>query len=188
MTLTLRLATAEDVDTVVRILIASKEASFPDTVDDHDRDVPFWTSRWHGYITRGSKAQQSLGDGWVFLAEIEGRAVGYVAYHHTTRHGTDAELQNIYVLKDAQRHGVGTRLLGVVAHRLRADGSQSMCVGYDAGSPYTRFYFKHGAVEIAPGAPWAAWHDVTALAARLPAPDGRLMTELSRPRSWWRRG
>jgi GNAT superfamily N-acetyltransferase len=112
----LRRATAHDTDAIVRILIASKEASFPETIDAHDRDVPFWTDRWRRYITKGSRAQQSLGDGWVFIAELGGMPVGYVAYHHTRRHGTDAELQNIYVLKEAQGQGIGTHLLGVVAH------------------------------------------------------------------------
>jgi GNAT superfamily N-acetyltransferase len=182
MRLQIRRAAAGDTDTVVSILIASKIASFPGTVDDHDRDVAFWSRRWRGYITSGSRAQQSLGDGWVFLAELDGVAVGYIAYHHTKRLGTDAELQNIYLLKDAQRQGIGTHLLGVVAHRLQADGSRTMCVGFDAGSPYTRFYFKHGAVETAPGAPWAIWHDVGSLAARVPRPPDELMTDLgSRP-------
>ena len=67
MTPRIRLAKVGDTDTVVRILIASKEESFPDTVDDHDRDERFWADRWRGYIANGSRAQKSLGDGWVFL-------------------------------------------------------------------------------------------------------------------------
>jgi GNAT superfamily N-acetyltransferase len=114
----IRRAGVDDTGTIVRILIASKEASFPDTIDDHDRDVRFWTHRWSGYIANGSRAQQSRGDGWVYLAELDGVAVGYAAYHHTTRHGTDAELQSIYVLKEAQGQGIGTHLLGTIAHRL----------------------------------------------------------------------
>ena len=172
----IRLASAADTDTVVRILIASKEKSFPDTIGDHDRDVGFWTDRWHGYITSGSRAQMSRGDGWVFIADVDGQPVGYVAYHHTARHGTDAELQNIYLLKEYQRQGIGTHLLGVVAHRLAADGSRTMCVGFDKFGPYKQFYFKHGAVELAPGAPWAIWDDVPALAARLPKPPASLLT------------
>lgn len=184
----IRRASVEDTGTVVGILIASKEASFPGTIDDHDRDVPFWTRRWQVYIERGSHAQQSRGDGWVFLAEVQGVAVGYVAYHHTTRHGTDAELQNIYVLKEWQGRGVGTRLLGTVAHRLDADGSRTMCVGYDADSPYTRFYRKYGAVEVAPDSPWAIWSDVGELASRLPRPPDELMIELhAQPVPWFRR-
>jgi GNAT superfamily N-acetyltransferase len=184
----IRRANVADVDTVVRILIDSKEASFPETIDDHDRDVPFWTRRWSGYISSGSRARQSRGDGWVFLAEVDGVPVGYVAYHHTTRHGTDAELQNIYVLKDQQGRGVGAHLLGVVAHRLHADGSRMMCVGHDADSPYKRFYMKYGAVETEPGSPWAIWHDVGALASRLPRPADALMAGLrERPTSWLQR-
>ena len=190
MALHIRRAVADDTNTVVSILIASKEASFPDTIDPHDRDVSFWTHRWHGYITRGSQAQKSLGDGWVFLAELDGVAVGYAAYHHTTRLGTDAELQNIYVLKGAQRQGVGRHLLGTLAHRLHADGSKRMCVGYDADSPYKRFYLKYGAVETGPNAPWAIWHDLGVLAGRLPRPHEDLMAGLraERPswfRQWW---
>lgn len=180
-----------DAGTVVRILIASKEASFPDTIEEHDRDVAFWTRRWRDYIVRGRVPLQPFGDGWVFLAEVAGAPVAYVAYHHTRRLGTDAELQNIYVLKEWQGRGVGTHLLGVVAHRLHADGSRSMCVGYDSNSPYKRFYVKHGAVETEPGSPWAIWHDLGVLAARLPRPPESLMAHLhgglGRFRIRWRR-
>jgi len=82
---------------------------------------------------RGSVPFSIFGDGWVFLAA--------------------AELQNIYLLKEWQGQGIGTHLLGIVAHRLAADGSRSMCVGYDSNSPYKRFYFKYGAIETAPASP-----------------------------------
>lgn len=188
--LEIRRAGIRDADTVVRILIASKEASFPDTIEDHDRDVAFWTRRWRDYIARGRLPFSILGDGWVFLAEVGEVPVGYIAYHHTRRLETDAELQNIYVLKEWQRKGIGTSLLSVVAHRLAADGSRSMCVGYDSNSPYKNFYFSHGAIEASPGAPWSIWHDVPALASRLPTPPADLMTDLrghpQRVRRWFR--
>ena len=184
----IRRARPDDTDTVVRILIASKEGSFPDTIEDHDRDVAFWTRRWRDYLVRGSLPFSFLGDGWAFLAEVDGAPVGYVAYHHTRRLGTDAELQNIYLLKEWQGKGIGTHLLGVVSHRLAADGSESMCVGYDSNSPYKRFYLKHGAVETSPGAPWAIWHDVKELATRLPRPREELLLELGGQPRWMRRG
>lgn len=184
----IRRADIRDVDTVVRILIASKEASSPDTIDAHDRDLSFWTSRWRDYITRGSIPFALFGDGWVFLAEVAGTPVGFIAYHHTRRLGTDAELQNIYLLREWQAIGIGTRLLGVVAHRLAADGSTSVCVGYDSNSPYKRFYFKHGAVEISPGAPWSIWHDIPLLASRLPRPQPDLMSQLAGQPRWLRPG
>lgn len=54
MTTIIRRARVDDTDTVVRILIASKEVSFPDTIDAHDRDVGFGTDGWRGYISSGS--------------------------------------------------------------------------------------------------------------------------------------
>ena len=182
----IRRAGIRDSDTIVRILIASKEASFPETIDDHDRDVAFWTRRWRDYIARGSLPFSILGDGWVFIAEVERVAVGYIAYHHTNRLGTDAELQNIYILKEWQGKGIGTQLLAVVAHRLAADGSRSMCVGYDSDSPYRRFYLKHGAIETSPGAPWSTWQDVPKLASRLPRPPAELMMDLRGQPRWLR--
>ena len=89
------------------------------------------------------------------------------------------------MLKDWQGRGIGTHLLGTIAHRLQADGSRRMCVGYDSESRYKRFYMKHGAVELAPGSPWAIWHDLAGLAARLPAPNGELMTGLQKEARWW---
>lgn len=53
-----------------------------------------------------------FGDGWVYIAESSGEPVAYVAYHHTRRLGTDAELQSIYILREWQGKGVGTHLLG----------------------------------------------------------------------------
>lgn len=157
----LRDATPADAGAIAALLIATKESSVPELTDDHDRDVGYWTDRWRRYLADGSRAQMSRGDGFAILAEMDGRPVGFAAYHHTTRHSTDAELESIYVLKAAQARGVGTELLRTVAARLCADGSASLCVGYDPRNPYRRFYVRHGAVEVNPH--WAVWRDLPAL-------------------------
>jgi GNAT superfamily N-acetyltransferase len=163
----IREASPTDAEAIVAVLIASKEASFPDLVDEHDRNGPFWTNRWRSYLAEGSRAQMSRGDGFALVAEVGSRAVGFAAFHHTARHGTDAELESIYLLKEAQGSGLGSELLRRIAVRLRADGSRSMCVGYNPRNPYKRFYLKHGAIEINPH--WAVWRDLGALCASGPA-------------------
>ena len=162
MELHLREAGPTDTDVLVGILIASKVGSIPQLIGEHDRDEAFWTDRWRSYLNDGSRAQGSLGDGFALPAELSGKAVAFAAWHHTTRHGTNAELESIYVVHSAQRAGVGTALLRAVASRLLADGSRSLCVGYDPRSPYKRFYFKHGAVELNPH--WAIWRPLDTLA------------------------
>jgi GNAT superfamily N-acetyltransferase len=160
---TLRLATEYDVDTIVELLIAVKEQSLAALITDHDRNAPFWRERWRRYIVEGSSAQYARGDGWAFLAEVDGWPIGFAAYHHTARHGADAELQAIYVLHEMQGLGVGSQLLRRIARRLVADGSRTMCVGYDPRNPYKWFYARHGAVEIDPH--WSIWRDLGRLAA-----------------------
>jgi ribosomal protein S18 acetylase RimI-like enzyme len=157
-----RIATDEDVAGIVRVLIATKATCLP-AMSEQDRDVAFWTARWRSYILDGSKAQLASGDSTTFIVEQDSRPVAFAAYHHTRRHGTDAELQSIYVLPDAQRRGIGSALLRLIAERLVADGSASMCVGYSPENPYKQFYLKHGAVELDPH--WAVWRNLPELAA-----------------------
>ena len=155
-------ARPEDAAALVRVLIATKQESFPQPVDPHDLDFNFWRDRWQRYLRHGSSAQKSVGDGFAILAKRDSEIVGFAGYHHTRRWNCDAELESIYVRLRWQRRGVGTALLREICQRLRADGSQSLCVGYSPGNPYKRFYLKHGAVEINPH--WAVWRP-------LPAPD-----------------
>lgn len=154
----IRPATPADAELIADLLVAAKEGSFPTLLDAQDRDVPFWVNRWRRYLGEGSPAQMSRGDGFAFLVERAGHAVGFAAYHHTRRHETDVELQAIYLLPVAQGQGLGTALLNTIGGLAYADGSRSMCVGYDSRNPYKRFYLKHGAMEINPH--WAVWRDI----------------------------
>ena len=125
--------------------------------------------------------------GWESFRASGRRAPDPNSHRGSDQLGSDAELQNIHALNEWQGRGIGTRLLGVITHRLAADGSRSMCVGYDSESPYRRFYLKHGAVETSPGALWPIRHDDPALASRLPA-QPELMTDLAGQPRWLRPG
>jgi GNAT superfamily N-acetyltransferase len=156
--LQIRLATIDDVEAIVGIYVATKMDSLPELIEDYDRNLSFLTNRWRSYIQEGSCAQMATGDSFTFLATANGQSVGFAAYHHTRRHDTQAELQSLYVRKEAQGHGIGTQLLHHIAVRLIEEGSTTMCVGYDPRNPYRRFYHKYGAVEINPH--WSYWPDV----------------------------
>jgi GNAT superfamily N-acetyltransferase len=90
--------------------------------------------------------------------------------------GFDAELHAIYILKHAQRHGVGRGLVAEWAALAVARGFRSAVVRVLAANPACGFYQRLGArrikeahLEIA-GQPypevWYAWDDLSALAAR----------------------
>jgi GNAT superfamily N-acetyltransferase len=169
--ITFRDAGPEDADQIVHLLIRTKEESLPALTDDHDRNFAFWHDRWRRYIRDGAggRVQKALGDSCMVLAERGGRLVGFAAYHHTRRWHCDAELESMYVSPDCQHQGIGTELLRVIIERLRAEGSSSMCVGYNPRNPYKRFYWKHGATEINPH--WAAWRSLPEIGGRTPRPE-----------------
>jgi GNAT superfamily N-acetyltransferase len=158
--LLLRDARPDDAADVARLLIRTKEESWPGPIDPHDQDFDFWHNRWRAYIAEGSRAQKSLGDGFVILALVDGEFAGFAGYHHTRRWDCHAELESIYVRLRYQRRGIGTALLREIIRRLAAEGSQSLCVGYAPHNPYRQFYRKHGAVEINPH--WAVWRILSA--------------------------
>lgn len=163
LSLRIRPAAVDDVDAVVAIYCASKLASLPELIADYDRDTALLAARSRRYIAEGSTAQMATGDGFVLIAEFEGAPAGYAAYHYARRHNTEAELQSSYMLKETQGRGIGTAPLRRIADRLVAEGTGSMCVGYEPGNPYKRFYARHGAVEINPH--WAYWPDLLVIGA-----------------------
>jgi len=157
----IRRAEAADATAIAETYLSAKRLSLPELLIDRDYDLAFQVQRWTSYIVDGSRAQFAKGDGWVFLAEAEGAVVGYVAWHSTSRHGVEAELQSLYVLKEFQNIGVGSTLLIHAAGDVLDHDLRSMCVGFDPANPYKQFYFKHGALPL--GEHWAVWRDVSAI-------------------------
>lgn len=70
----------------------------------------------------------------VYVAEADGRAVGFLAL------GADV-LEQLYVLPDFQRRGIGSNLLAV-AKRLRPEGFRLYVFQRNDGA--RRFYERHG--------------------------------------------
>jgi GNAT superfamily N-acetyltransferase len=100
----------------------------------------------------------------VGFVAFDGEAmVGYVAGHHSTRMGAQAEVEYLFVAPSHRRRGVATDLLRHTARWFVETGATDVIVNADADSP--------GAVEVylACGAErvhkyWLRWIDVTAFA------------------------
>lgn len=109
------------------------------------------------YLAGEHHPQHALAPRGLWLAEVAGTAVGYVAGHLTERFGCEGELQWIYVTPDFRRAGVGSSLLRLVAEWFVEHGAHRVCVdvGDDAARP---FYRRHGAVELLPH--WLVWSDI----------------------------
>lgn len=87
------------------------------------------------------------GGSLVFVAEWDGRVVGF-AHGGASREavgGCDAELYAIYLLKEAQKRGIGAELLKAVATALLERNFKSMAVWVLEQNRSRSFYEKTGA-------------------------------------------
>ncbi|MGQ0815993.1 MAG: GNAT family N-acetyltransferase [Gemmatimonadota bacterium] len=76
-----------------------------------DADSGPGDARMRAYFEGQHHPQQALLPRTGFVAVRDGRVVGYIAGHLTTRHGCDGEVQYLYVAPTHRRHGVAVGLL-----------------------------------------------------------------------------
>ena len=84
----------------------------------------------------------------VFVAEDAGIVKGFACGNRLAppKHGLDAELTAIYLARDCQRAGIGTRLLGAVAGTLQSRGATGLLTWVIAANrPARTFYESLGA-------------------------------------------
>ena len=87
----------------------------------------------------------------VFVAEDDGDVVGFVSGGATREpvEEFDAELFAIYLLRDAQRRGIGMALLRRLAGSLKARGFRSMMAWVLEDNSSGGFYSRSGGVRVA---------------------------------------
>lgn len=114
---------------------------------------------------------------FLLVAETQGEIVGF-AYGGPERSGDDVyrgEIYALYVLPAYQRRGIGRKLVGASARRLRQAGMSNLLIWALAANPFRQFYEAVGGqpvrargVEI--GGVWLqgvgyGWPDLRPLAA-----------------------
>ena len=120
-------------------------------------------ARMLAYLTGQHHPQQALPPRGLWLAEVDGSPIGYVAGHLTRRYGCDGELQWIYVTSGHRRMRVASTLLELLAAWFVEHGAHRVCV--DVGDDDARpFYRRHGAVEL--NRHWMVWNDIATVLRR----------------------
>ncbi|UBM58155.1 GNAT family N-acetyltransferase [Marinilongibacter aquaticus] len=83
--------------------------------------------------------------GHVFLvAELEGEALGFIAFEHNYQTQAKAKIHKIYLLPESQGKGVGRTLIEAVAERAIQKGEMLLSLNVNRFNKATRFYEKVG--------------------------------------------
>lgn len=173
---TIRLANNDDVLEMAKVHIASWRETYPGMLPDPmlaRLSIANEAIRWQRMLDR----PLAWGGSIAFVAEKQGIIVGYGSCGGQRTellrdHGFTAEIGELYILRNAQRQGAGSRLIKCMAAALlqREHRAMSLWVLEENG-PARRFYErlggaliarKHrGLAEVAYG-----WSDLRQLAAR----------------------
>jgi ribosomal protein S18 acetylase RimI-like enzyme len=142
----IREATAIDAESISRVRVASWRAAYRGIIDDAYLDALSVEAGRERYLRSFDPAPAA---GFTRVAaDDEGRVVGFATGGAARGAGVpprEGEVWMIYLLPDAQRHGLGTRLLRSMARGLDRRGLGSMAVWALARNlPARGFYERLG--------------------------------------------
>jgi ribosomal protein S18 acetylase RimI-like enzyme len=172
--MTIRRATVDDADALAFVHVSSWRSTYPGIVDQQYIDslsVEDRSTAWRARLVVDPPTMD------IFVADLPNRGiVGFVAGGRI-RHaepGFDAELYAIYLLKEAQRGGIGRQLTRAWAECAIERGFHAAVVRVLAANPACGFYERLGGRKIkeamltiaAREYPelWYAWDDLGVLA------------------------
>lgn len=158
------LASKADIDELTQVEIESKKQSIPEFIEDFEIDFASRHFRWSTYFDKQSP-KTSKPERRILKAVNNIRIIGYLAGHLSTRYNMDAEIQSVYILKQEQNNGIGTKLLAEFVKWLISLDARTLCVGFNPGNPYKAFYLKHGGQYL--NEHWIFWPDITQLLKEL---------------------
>ena len=95
----------------------------------------------------------------IFVADLEGAVVGFVAGHRTTRHGCQGELEWIDVVAAHRRRGIAGKMVVALAGWFVERQALRVCIDVKPENLVARgLYSKYGARPLNPY--WMVWDDV----------------------------
>lgn len=94
--------------------------------------------------------QQALPPRVGYAALVDGKLVGYIAGHLTTRHGCEGEVQYLFVAKKYRRQAIATELLRLLSQWFGQHDAKKICIAIANDSPPEAkpFYEAAGATPL----------------------------------------
>lgn len=137
----IRKAEAADGAAIAHVQVATWRTTYAGIVPQAFLDSLDETSR------AAEWAKQLTCDLDILVAELGGAVVGFICGGPVREpiDDCDAELYAIYLLRSAQRSGIGTELIGALAAALARRGFSSMGVWVLEKNPFKQFYIGRGA-------------------------------------------
>jgi L-amino acid N-acyltransferase YncA len=141
MPIAIRRATTADAPAIAAVRIDAWRTTYRGLIPDAYLDgmqLEQSTALWDRVLSAGRN------DTSVFVAEKDGRVIGFAAGNMLKEPGydLDAELSAVYLRREFQRAGVGRRLVAAVAGAQREHGAHGLIAWVIAGNKGARAFYE----------------------------------------------
>ena len=138
----IRRASPADARAIAKVRVESWRVTYRGLIPDAYLDameVDASVALWDRVLNAESSAAT------VFVAAREGEVIGFAAGNalKEPKYGADSELTAVYLRRDAQRAGLGHRMVGAVVAALRAHNATAMIVWTIAGNKGARAFYEN---------------------------------------------
>ncbi len=138
---TIRPATPADAPAIAQVRVDAWRSTYRGMIPDAylaAMKVEESTALWDKVLTAAPNSTNT------FVSEVDGQVTGFASGHMLPepRHGMNAELAAVYLVRDAQRAGVGRRLVAAVAAAQQAHGATGLIVWVIAGNKAARAFYE----------------------------------------------
>jgi GNAT superfamily N-acetyltransferase len=145
--LLIRPATPMDAPAIAQVRVGSWRTTYKGMIPEAylaGMKVEDSAALWHKVLTAGASTTS------VFVAQDATGIVGFASGNMLAepKHGLDAELSAVYLVREAQRAGVGRRLVANVAAAQRAFGARGLIVWVIAGNKPARAFYEMLGAEL----------------------------------------
>lgn len=138
---TIRPATPADAPAIAQVRVDAWRATYRGMIPEAylaAMKVEESTALWDKVLTAAPNSTNT------FVAEVEGRVTGFASGHMLPepKHGMNAELAAVYLVRGAQRAGTGRLLVAAVAAAQQAHGATGLIVWVIAGNKAARAFYE----------------------------------------------
>lgn len=145
---TIRKATLDDAHAIAAVHVGAWKETYRGIISEQVLDSLSTQRRMEQWVSALSEPSHTYHH--TFVAEMGGRVLGFANYGapQIMDAGFDAELFALYILRIAQKQGVGRHLVNAVVDALQGSGHNSMMVWVLKDNPARGFYERLGGAYL----------------------------------------
>ena len=140
MSISIRKAEAADIPSIISIAEKTWWRTYPGIISE--TQIRFMLAKMNNAEIFAKQLTQK--ERIIFLADLSAESIGFANMDASVKNAMTVKIQQLYILPDAQRKGVGQRLLVACEEQARRMGAIQLELNVNRNNPAYNFYLTQG--------------------------------------------